>query len=106
MAAFSNSPGYMPLKRGEQGAALLGDGGAERREAPREFLTRVLNNTWNPNPEGCTMLSVAKAMGKEALCAARPLHRGCARRLRHAQLCRGSGTAHQSGGGSAPVCAR
>ena len=28
------------------------------------------------------MLSVAKAMGKEALCAARPLHRGCARRLR------------------------
>ena len=28
------------------------------------------------------MLSVAKAMGKEALCAARPLHRGFARRLR------------------------
>ena len=93
----------MPLNEARK-AALLREGAA--RAPPREFLTRVLNNTWNPNPEGCTMLSVAKAMGKEALCAARPLHRGCARRLRHAQLCRGSGTAHQSGGGSAPVCAR
>ena len=49
------------------------------------------------------MLSVAKAMGKEALCAARPLHRGCALRLRHAQLCRGSGAAHQNGAETAPA---
>lgn len=76
-----------------------GDEHGERYPLAKSLVHRVVKST----PKGRTMLSVAKAMGKEALCAARPLHRGHARRLRHAQLCRGSGAAHRSDAGRARV---